>query len=63
MEYQVSLPYSQDPTIGPYPEPHETTPHLHTLSFYTHFNITPFYVRLSLSSGFVPSDLLTKILY
>jgi hypothetical protein len=25
------LPYSQEPDIGPYPEPLESSPHLHTL--------------------------------
>jgi hypothetical protein len=30
MELEVSLPYSQQPTINPYPEPHESSPQLST---------------------------------
>jgi hypothetical protein len=32
MEAESSLPYSQKPNTGPYPEPHESTPHFFTLS-------------------------------
>jgi hypothetical protein len=31
MELECSLPYSQEPTIGPYPEPDESIPHPDTL--------------------------------
>jgi hypothetical protein len=33
MEPQCSLPCSQEPATGPYPEPDESTPHLPTLRF------------------------------
>jgi hypothetical protein len=31
MEPEGSLPYSQQPAAGPYPEPDESSPHLPTL--------------------------------
>jgi hypothetical protein len=31
MEPEGSLPYSQDPTSGPYSDPNESIPHLPTL--------------------------------
>jgi hypothetical protein len=31
MEAEVSLPCSQEPVIGPYPEPDETSPYYHNL--------------------------------
>jgi hypothetical protein len=31
METEGSLPRSQEPAIGPYPEPDESSPHLSTL--------------------------------
>jgi len=31
METEGPLPFSQDTTIGPYPEPDESSPHLPTL--------------------------------
>jgi hypothetical protein len=31
MEPECSLPYSQEPATGPYPEPDESIPHLPTL--------------------------------
>jgi len=30
IESEGSLPCSQEPTTGPYPEPHASIPHLHT---------------------------------
>jgi hypothetical protein len=27
MEPKCSLPFSQDPSVGPYPEPDESSPH------------------------------------
>jgi len=32
METKVSLQCSQQPTTGPYPEPDESRPHLHSLT-------------------------------
>jgi len=37
MEPQRSLTYSQQPPIGPYPEPDESSPHLPTLFLYDSF--------------------------
>jgi hypothetical protein len=34
MEISGSLPSSQEPTIGPYPEPDESSPHHYTLTNY-----------------------------
>jgi len=31
MEIEESLPCSQEPASGPYPEPDASSPHLHTL--------------------------------
>jgi hypothetical protein len=31
VEYVGSLPCSQEPATGPYPEPDESSPHLHAL--------------------------------
>jgi hypothetical protein len=31
MEAEASLPFSQDPATGPYPEPHVTGPHPPTM--------------------------------
>jgi hypothetical protein len=34
MEPEGSLPSSEGPAIGPYPEPHESGPHLNELTNY-----------------------------
>jgi len=39
MEPESSLPCSRELSIGPYPEPVESSPHPHTLFFKIHFNI------------------------
>jgi len=39
MEAEGSLSYSRQPITCPYPEPHESSSHWHTLFFTIHFNI------------------------
>jgi hypothetical protein len=57
-----SLPCSQQPSTGPYPEPNQSSPY-HPISSKIHFNVFFTYVRLGLSSGLFPSGFLTNILY
>jgi hypothetical protein len=57
MEPDASLPLSQDPTTGPYPEPDETSPH-----FPLRYILTlPFHLSLSFPSGLFPSGFLTEM--
>jgi hypothetical protein len=55
-------PRSQQPAIGLYPEPTETTPHPQTVS--PRSILTPSsHLRLGLPSGLFPSGFLTNTLY
>jgi len=54
MEPEGSLPCSQDPATGPYPEPDESSPHLPTLLLLRSILTLPSRPRLGL-----PSDLFT----
>jgi hypothetical protein len=57
MEQEGSIPYSQQSTTGPYPEPHEINPHTpRPISRRPH-------LRLGLLSGIFLSDHSTKILH
>jgi len=40
MEHEGPLLCSQQPDIGPYPEPDESSPHRHTFFFKIHFSNT-----------------------
>jgi len=60
MEPEVSLPYSQQPTAGPYPEPDESSPHPPTLRSIL---ILLSHLGLGLSRGLYPSGFVTKIAY
>jgi hypothetical protein len=58
MEPKHSLPCSQQPAIGPYPEPDASSQKPSTLIL-----IHSFHLRLGLPDGLLPSGLPTKILY
>jgi len=59
MEPEGSLPCSQHPTTGPYPEPDEPNPQIHTLKS---IHISS-HLRLVLPSRLFPSGFPTEILY
>jgi hypothetical protein len=61
METEGSLPCSQKPSTGPYPEPDESSPYRPSYFCQIHFNII--LQRLGLPSGLFPSGFPTKILY
>jgi hypothetical protein len=60
-EPQGSSPCSQEPSIGPYPEPVQSNPH-HTISPRS-ILILSTHLRLGLPSGLFPSSFPTNILY
>jgi hypothetical protein len=61
MEPEGSLPCSQEPSTGPYPEPYKSNPH-HPISIRS-ILILSTDLRLGLPSGLFPSGLPTNILY
>jgi hypothetical protein len=64
MEPEGSIPCSQEPSTGLYPEPYESNP-IHTIPSYLskiHFNILT-HLRLGLPSGLFSSGFPTNILY
>jgi hypothetical protein len=61
MEPEGSLPYSQEPSTGPYSEPDQSNPS-HPISLRS-ILILYTYLRLGLPSGLFPSRFHTNILY
>jgi hypothetical protein len=61
MEPEGSIPCSQEPSTGPYPEPYQSTPS-HPI-FLRSILILFTHLRLSIPSGLFPSGLPTNILY
>jgi hypothetical protein len=61
MEPEGSIPCSQEPYTGPYPEPHQYNPHYPILS-QIHFNIVH-YLSLGIPSGLYQSGFPINILY
>jgi hypothetical protein len=59
MEPEGSLPSSQQPSTGPYPEPHQSSPY-HPVLAEIHFNII--LRRLRFPSGLFRSTFPTKII-
>jgi hypothetical protein len=62
MEPEVSLPCSNKPTTGPYPEPAKSSLHIEPYLQKVHLNII-FLPKLGLPSGLLHSGLPTKILW
>jgi hypothetical protein len=60
MEPESSLPCSQEPSTGPYPEPGRFSPYHPILSLFLTLST---HLRLSLPNCLFPSSFLTKILY
>jgi hypothetical protein len=60
MEPQGSLPCSQEPTTGPYPEPYQSNPHHPILRFILILSTN---LHLGLPSGLFPSGFPTNILH
>jgi hypothetical protein len=63
MEPEGSLPRSQEPSTGPYPEPDRSNPYHPILSLVRSILILSTYLRLGLLSGLFPSGFSTNILY
>jgi hypothetical protein len=63
MEPEGSLPCSQEPATGHYPELHASSPHLSILFLLKSILILSSHLRLGLPNGLFPSGRPTKILY
>jgi len=63
MEPEGSLPCSQKPATGPYPEPDESSSHVPTLFSLRTILILSSQLRLGLSNGVYHSGFPTKMLY
>jgi hypothetical protein len=63
MEHEGSLPCSQEPSPGPYPEPDRSSPYHPILSLFRSILILSYHLRLGLLSGLFPSGFPTNILY
>jgi hypothetical protein len=63
MEPEGSIPCSQQPSTGPYPEPYHFNPHHPSLSLLRSILILSTHLRLFLPSGLFPSGFPTNILY
>jgi hypothetical protein len=62
MGHESSLSRSQEPSIGPYPEPNQSNRYHPILSPKIHFNIVH-YLRLGLPNDLFPSAFPSNILY
>jgi hypothetical protein len=63
MELEGSLPCSQDPSTGPYPEPDRLSPYHPILYLLRSISILSTHLRLGPPSGLFPSVFPTNILY
>jgi hypothetical protein len=63
MEPEGSLPCSQEPSPGPYPEPDRSSPYHPILSLLRSVLLLSTHLRLRLPSGLFPSGFPTNILY
>jgi hypothetical protein len=60
METESSLPFSQQPPTGPYPEPDESSPYHQNLPLLKYILILSTHLRLGLNSGLISSELFVK---
>jgi hypothetical protein len=63
MEREGSLPCSQEPSTGPYPQPDRSSPYHPILSLLGSILILSTHLRLGLPTGLFPSDFPINILY
>jgi hypothetical protein len=63
MDPEGSLPSSQEPSTGPYPEPDRSSPQHPILSLLRSISILSTHLCLGLPSGLFPSELPTNILH
>jgi hypothetical protein len=63
MELEGSLPCSQEPATGPYPDPDETSPHLVTLISVRSILVLSSHLRISIPNGLFPTVFPKRMLY